>query len=304
MKKTRSILLAVLLLLTLTPLSVFAADGIQVTVDGQAVAFPDAKPYVNADSRTLTPLSPIAQAMDLEVAWDGTKKVATFTKTYTPETTPLIDSPDDTHTGTYYLGTETVDFTIGSKEAVYTVSFYDTTDTERKTPIESETMTEKIVMDTEAIVKENRTYAPVKYLAETLGFEVIWDGETKTAELNSGASLAGLDLLGLDSDYCAIAFFKGHLADIGKVTEMKIKAATVDGKTAEFQEFTQQELTESELSYEGYLDGYLNGGRISGSFENGNVYKVVLTYDLTMDGQTKEGNYSFDLNVDGYGGVM
>lgn len=301
MKKTLSILLAVMLLLTLAPLNAFAADdGIQVTVNGQAVAFPDAKPFVNADNRTLTPLSPIAQAMDLEVAWDGTQKIATFTKLYTPETAPLVDSPDDTHTGTYYLGKETVAFTIGSKEAVYTISFYDSTDTERTTPIESKTVTKKIVMDTEAIVKENRTFAPVKYLAETLGYAVDWDGMTKMVGLYSRASLADLDLLGLDSDRCALAFFKGHLAEIGNLTEMKIKSATVDGKAAEYKEFTQQELDDSELEFDGYLDG----GRISYSFENGKVYKIALTYDLTMDGQTREGEYTYNLNVDGYGGPM
>ena len=39
---------------------------------------------------------------------------------------------------------------------------------------------ETIQMDTAAVIKNDRTYAPIRYLAEYFGFGVDWDGESKT----------------------------------------------------------------------------------------------------------------------------
>ena len=35
-------------------------------------------------------------------------------------------------------------------------------------------------MDTTAVVKEGRTYAPVRYMVQSFGYDVGWDKETKT----------------------------------------------------------------------------------------------------------------------------
>lgn len=37
-----------------------------------------------------------------------------------------------------------------------------------------------VTMDTAAVIVNNRTYAPVRYLAEYFGYKVDWDGATRT----------------------------------------------------------------------------------------------------------------------------
>ena len=61
-----------------------------------------------------------------------------------------------------------------------------------------------IQMDTTAVIKKNRTYAPVRYLAEYFGFTVNWDGKTNTVSINSpdSAKVDGYKLpVGAGSEY-------------------------------------------------------------------------------------------------------
>ena len=44
---------------------------------------------------------------------------------------------------------------------------------------------ESIKLDTEAIIHENRTYVPLRFVSEALGAEVDWDNKTKTVIINS-----------------------------------------------------------------------------------------------------------------------
>ena len=45
----------------------------------------------------------------------------------------------------------------------------------------------QIPMDTAAVIVNDRTYAPIRYLAEFFGFTVDWDGETRTVLINGFA---------------------------------------------------------------------------------------------------------------------
>ncbi|AFS78031.1 copper amine oxidase-like domain-containing protein [Gottschalkia acidurici 9a] len=42
-----------------------------------------------------------------------------------------------------------------------------------------------INMDTKAIIKDNRTYVPLRYVFEALNYKVEWHGETKTAVITN-----------------------------------------------------------------------------------------------------------------------
>ncbi|MBR6652996.1 MAG: hypothetical protein IKL30_07500, partial [Anaerotignum sp.] len=64
----KPILIAVAALLSIgIGTTAFAAD-INVNVESKKVTWKDAKPFIK-DGRTLVPLRPIANAMDLEVNW-------------------------------------------------------------------------------------------------------------------------------------------------------------------------------------------------------------------------------------------
>ncbi len=111
---------------------------ISVTVAGDPVAWTDAVPFIDENSRTMVPLRAVGDALGLTVGWDGLAREAFFTD-----------------------GTRTIFFPIGSAEAR-------TGDGET------------IPMDTAAVIVNDRTYAPVRYLAEYFGRTVGWDGATRT----------------------------------------------------------------------------------------------------------------------------
>ncbi len=80
-----------------TPLTEFPGKlgkPINVTVKGEAVAWTDAIPYIDENSRTMVPLRAVATALGLTVEWDSAAREASFSD-----------------------GTKTIYFPIGSSEA-------------------------------------------------------------------------------------------------------------------------------------------------------------------------------------------
>lgn len=55
-----------------------AANSVNVTVNGNAVQWTDATPFVDEHSRTMVPLRAVADAMGLDVNWDSNSRVASF----------------------------------------------------------------------------------------------------------------------------------------------------------------------------------------------------------------------------------
>jgi alpha-tubulin suppressor-like RCC1 family protein len=53
---------------------------VDVAVNGNAVVFPDAKPFVDENNRTLAPARYIAEALGAEVSWDNPSQTATVVK--------------------------------------------------------------------------------------------------------------------------------------------------------------------------------------------------------------------------------
>lgn len=144
MKKLISLISAASLALGMRT-AVFAAD-IQVTVEGTPVAWTDAKPFIDENSRTLVPLRPIANALGLTVAWN-----------------------DDTNTAAFTDGEGTLEFTVGSNK---THSFLNDLD-----------FHVYLEIDTTPVIKDSRIYAPARYLAECFQYTVGWDEPTKTVSI-------------------------------------------------------------------------------------------------------------------------
>jgi len=116
-------------------------NEINVTINGEKFAFPDAKPFIDERSRTLVPLRFISEALGAEVAWDGETKTVTITK-----------------------GEDVISYTVGEMKA--------------------DKNGEEITFDTYGMIKEDRTFVPVRYISELLGCSVDWDGATKTVKIN------------------------------------------------------------------------------------------------------------------------
>lgn len=128
----------------------YLESEINVELLGENVLWTDVVPFIDSNNRTMVPLRAVAEAMMLDVEWDAEKREAKFTR-YD------VDSEDSLY------------FPIDSKEARFEL----TKDGELA---ESGT----VQMDTEAVIVDSRTYAPIRYLAEYFGYTVDWDAATKT----------------------------------------------------------------------------------------------------------------------------
>ncbi len=78
MKKRILTLLLALLMLAALPAAALAASPISVTVNGAAVKWTDATPYVDKNSRTMVPLRAVGEALGLTVSWNGAAREAIF----------------------------------------------------------------------------------------------------------------------------------------------------------------------------------------------------------------------------------
>ena len=128
---------------------------IGVMVNGTYVQFPDAIPEVT-NGRTMVPVRALVETLGGEV--DYQDDVVTFT-----------------------MGGYAYEFAIGST----TVKVSATADNDKDTP-----KPEDIEMDCAPYLKGGRTYVPVRFISEALGYEVGWDSAYQTAVLLDRDALA------------------------------------------------------------------------------------------------------------------
>lgn len=152
MKKLCFLFMLILGVIALNVCSVFAANDISVNVNGSAIAFPDAKPFIDANGRTLIPVRFVSEALGAEVKWNGELKEVQIS-----------------------MGETNITMRIGNK--TITVN-----------GIEKQ-------MDTEPTIALERTCVPVRFVAEGLGAEVIWNGETRTIDINMAPVSNGPNML-------------------------------------------------------------------------------------------------------------
>jgi hypothetical protein len=117
------------------------ASGPDVRVNGYIVKFTDAEPFINSDSRTMIPLRAVTEAMGARVDWDQKNQSAIIEKNGIQITIPI--------------GSQT--FTVKENGQTRTVE-----------------------MDTKAIIKGDRTYVPIRYVAEALGAYVDYSSTHRT----------------------------------------------------------------------------------------------------------------------------
>lgn len=133
-KKLTSILCVVLALCTLLCTGAMAAElpnsGPTVRVNGQVVSFPDGQPFIDNNGRTMIPVRFVTEQLGATVTWDGKTQTANITKN----------------------GIK-VAITIGNADMKVTKN----------------SKTDTVKMDTAAVLKDGRTYVPIRFVAEALG---------------------------------------------------------------------------------------------------------------------------------------
>jgi len=145
-----------------------------VKYNGEAVVFPDAQPFVDENSRTLIPVRFVAETMGAVVSWNQEMQTAVIEQNEITVSVPI--------------GSDTI------------------TVTENGT-------TRTVTMDTAAIIREERTYVPIRYVAEALGAWVSYSDLFTTVQIYRDV-LDPADITRLHSYYDRTR--EEHLAAIGE----------------------------------------------------------------------------------------
>lgn len=132
-RRLTSILCLALALCMLMCTGAMAAEnpksGPSVRVNGQTVRFPDGQPFIDENSRTMIPVRFVTEQLGATVTWDGKTQTANISKDGTM-----------------------VAITISKTDLKVTKNG----------------KTETVKMDTAAILKDGRTYVPIRFVAEAL----------------------------------------------------------------------------------------------------------------------------------------
>jgi hypothetical protein len=158
MKKKISLLLAAVLVVssvcttgaaavdtqTQAEATTIGSNVLTVKYNGQPIAFPDAQPFVDDNDRTLIPVRFVAETMGAEVEWDQKAQAAIIEQDGISITVPI--------------SSDTISVTRDGN-------------------------TSAVMMDTAAIIREERTYVPIRYVAEALGAWVSYSDLFTTVQI-------------------------------------------------------------------------------------------------------------------------
>jgi len=140
-----------------TSTTVSAKPAVHIRVDGDAITFPDAQPFIDENGRTQVPIGALAEELGIRTSWDGSTSTAT-----------LMVMKDTMH-GDYVriiIGKSEIE--TGTFNGLTGIGFFPEA---------------TIEMDTAALLKDDRTFIPVRYVAESLGFVVEWDEASNSVDL-------------------------------------------------------------------------------------------------------------------------
>lgn len=144
--RTLCIVMVLGMLLTMGAFAAEVPSAPDVRVNGMLVSFPDAGPFIDENSRTMIPVRFVAENLGAQVSWDQATKTASIEK-------------DDI----------TVEITIGNADL----------------RVIRNGKTETVKMDTAAVLKDSRTYVPIRYVAEALGAYVDYSDTYRTVGIYS-----------------------------------------------------------------------------------------------------------------------
>jgi hypothetical protein len=299
------VVLSLILLMLLSMGTVNAQSQIDIVIDGVGVSFTDAFPFIDENNRTLVPLRAVGEAMGLTIDWNPVEG-AIFTKEYTWENSPMTSDLDEDGEDDAYLGLEKVVFKIGENIAQYEESWYN----KGESPSENFPImggVGEIQMDTAAIIKDSRTYAPVRYLAETFGYYVGWEQGAVMINYLHDLSKIGLQKFQVACWENSQSWLLKGSEDSG-ISSVDILTVSVNNEDSEYSMLTEEEKTEIDEidKTEGLgIGSYLTGFTVFKDLETDSYYDYKINVLVTMnDGTTKLGYYYIKLHFDGQGGYI
>lgn len=142
-----SIITVLMLLLSFPAYAEGLPAAVSVTIDGQPVMFPDAQPYI-VNGRTMIPIRFISENMGGKVSWEQSTKTVTLKQ-----------------------GSITIVLEIGKTSA----AVVDSSTSKRETKL----------FDAAPVIKDSRTFVPLRFVSETMDCGVSWDNNTKTVAIRT-----------------------------------------------------------------------------------------------------------------------
>ena len=281
MKKAFAAVFALIFALSV-PFVSMAAPAVNVTVFDKPVVWTDAEPFIDENNRTLVPLRAVGEDLGLTVNWDEEAREAVFSSEYTTE-------------DGYYTEYTELRFPIGSQEAkaAFRVEYSDGYLNEWE---------DVVYMDTTAVIVNDRTYAPARYLAEFFGYEVRWLEDTRTVAIDYPESVFDYDLLdwnvesAMEDEMC---FVMVPGTDFDLVKDVKVTEVYVNDEPAEFYEMDKFETIPEGMELEDCY-GICVKGDFSDTDDLGVVFDIVVnTTDYrTFEFSTLMSGFVFDSALD------
>ena len=162
-------LLTLLMFFTVQPI-LAQTYGVTVYVDSKKIAFPDQEPFIDSNNRTLVPIRFIAEEMGATVEWraDSRMVIIEYDKGEVEKST--IDKIKDFFSLQnlmkqlkYLVNRTLIGLQIGESKAL----------------VNGEWKT----FDTKPVIVNGRTMVPLRFISETMGAKVDWDGATRTVNI-------------------------------------------------------------------------------------------------------------------------
>ncbi|MGI6424180.1 MAG: copper amine oxidase N-terminal domain-containing protein [Tepidanaerobacteraceae bacterium] len=315
MRKVFKVLICVLVIFCIFMPNLFAAP-ITVTIDGEAVAFTDAEPFVDANYRTQCPLRVIAEALGCTVDWNQEEQKITVQKEYTETDTLVMRRYYTLSSGrydTYYEHLRKLELTVANN--LKTLHSYYSLYGQRSSDIDGFSEEE---MDTSPIIKDNRTYLPVRYLAEAFGYDVGWDEANKTVIISSQNTIYGTyigDIVSSFDDICAIALYETDYTSLN-TNFVGLESAVITFKDGRVIDVTDSFVDATEELKKAYIDLEIDidiediayAGKIEYDFRS--EENQIFMMKVRVNVEDKEGNmgyqtYNFVFNLaEGQGGYL
>lgn len=149
-KKVLAVVLSFMTLITAIPAMANISQNVKVKVDNKLISFPDAQPYVNRDDRTMVPVRFVTEALGCKVEWEESRELVTITK-----------------------APYRILLRIGENSAIVNDGKSDV----------------KKTFDTKAVLQNDRTFVPLRFVSETLGAGVAWDEVNNTVIIRSDGTV-------------------------------------------------------------------------------------------------------------------
>lgn len=147
----------VVILMMLSSSAVYGTGELKIFVDN--VMLETEVPPVMINGRTMVPARAIAEAVDCEVQWDEEQKMISISAPYRVQ--PLMYM---------YLDNPIVSMYVYNAETM-------------------ETAVDEVEIDAAPVLVNGRTMVPLRFIAETMGFEVEWNEAEGAIYLRSGPEL-------------------------------------------------------------------------------------------------------------------